>query len=755
MNRLSPNEEFTYNRYGHYPLVRYLREQVPEMPKLTRDIYLRETFSPYEQEIKSLVSEHTSSLKQQKKAYHRVWKQILTQTTLEEDVPRTAHEAIDNAIRQAARVESHTEIREALSHLVENTEGPSVSIRDIVNSSILHYNKRLLGLSFVSALGIMGAVTGHNNVHFQQAGAENTRLASTKEFRPEIEILPFELSMFEKEKLPLDVPLIYDDILSLAQTLKQRQLSENISREIYTQTITFLLGGLDPSDAQSTFVITTSKDGYVRTKLKQQEPSLEKHQTDILIVGGEIESITTAMHAVTAGYNVTLLYSGPLGGIASDKGANMRYFDHMNEAVTFKHKELFQQILRMEAKNSWAIPKGIDVRIERYLTRKYPSLRLIQTGSYRSLNLATRGKLISYVRTQEGLVIVPQHVIDSSPSGSIASKTPLPRSLDTPHLGYGVVFDISDVGQADFTHLYMDPARLSLDALMMLADVTEEEVHAAAHLQAKIQQYLGLSHVRDIAHAGPYVSFGFKKIGYAYDLYMHFLALRNSDMRLQQLNRDRIPDGLNIAFRGETATCNSLSYRSFQGSMRAQFQNEHNLHFDKEFASLREIEIPSLEVFLQKLFSKPSISVQLPQELYVRKAHISFQTQHSPQLSDFQYKGSGLSAKYPNDVRSMTPRYTGDTLQHSIAEIQAKMRELRWKIEPRHAMTEIPNLYMVSKSAFHPLYSGAMRIQQNLIGLGYMTVEEIRTSQTQTRSFQKQEGYHRPGAEMLEAYLHL
>jgi len=745
--------EFPYGKYHRYPLVQQLRHQTQDMDAATFRIYLRETFSSVEELLTPLVEKQVSTPHRQKKVFRTVMQKILTYPSQGDTREISGRTLLDQVIREAAQVEDQTEVTEALETLVKSLTAKPRPSWEFVRHVKTIQRKQMVGLTFVGALGLMGAVTGANGTSFPQAGARDQEEKVEVETAPKRHILPLEMSLLEESELTFDTPLHYDELLSIAESIKQRHQSARYPKEEYSQTIAFLLGDLASTDAQKRFLLRKERDGYVRVQLEQEQPLGESRPTDILIIGAEIESLTTAMHAATAGHQVTLLYSGPLGGIASDKGANMRYFDHMSEAVTFKQKELFQKVFRMEAKNAWAIPKGIDVRIERYFFRHYPSIRLIKTDSYRTIEVGMQEGKIAFVRTAEGQEIAPRSVIDTSPSGSVASQTSIPRTLDTPHLGYGLVFDITGIAQKDFTHLYVDAKPLDLEAIMMFAGVTSDMVKGAGHLAAKIQRYQQLSNSRDIAHAGPYVSFGFKRIGYAYDLYMHFLALHDGDHQLHQLNQDRIPDGLNIAFRGQTATCNSLSYRTFQGSMRPQFQNEHNLHTDEQFTSLRDREIPALEEFLQKLFSNPSIEVHLPEQLYVRKAHVAYQTLHKPELTDFQYDGAGLAAKYPNDVRSMTPRYQGDTLQHSIAEIQAKVRELRWKIDPRSAMTEVPNLYLLSKSAFPPLYSGAMRIQQNLIGLGYMTVEHITNPTVPVPPQGKQEGYKRPGPEMLESYL--
>lgn len=578
---------------------------------------------------------------------------------------------------------------------------------------------------FLAAVTALGAFAVKDAAGFDQ-NTKSSPVAMTESVQQPQRFLRQDL-LDDDTYLYAGSKLTYSDILRRVKQLRLRFFRADVPKEVQQRvqnSISMLLSSKELWPQAVRYAIVQEGEYFTLVpEVPQNVPEMSRTaHADIVILGGELESITTAIHAADAGKSVILLWSGALGGVSSDTGANMRYFDYADVAVTPGQQKLMQVALSMTPENKWAIPADTSARLLTYLKNSYPDIELIQTKTYDTL-LVKKSVNLASMLTEEGVQVSAESFIDSTPEAVLAEKSSLPVSMETPHLGYGMVFTVKGLDQATLIAMNKSPL-LNPDTMLKSLGVSLEAVKTAGQLMQSYSALKALSGTTDTWSPNQHASFGFHRLGKSYDFFMRLLELRSPDTELALLNKDRVPDAFNVSFSGGDATLNSLSYRTFKGSPKAVRQNAHDIHVDPEFSLIRDIEIPSLQKFLQRLAGK-DLQIITPKELYVRKSHFSVQTPFEPADAVITEPSADLTMRYPIDVRAATAIDSYDKTREKIAALQEQYpKVIEWTIQADQARTDIPNLYVISKNATDPHFSGCLRIMQNLMGVGYKVIEE-------------------------------
>lgn len=528
--------------------------------------------------------------------------------------------------------------------------------------------------------------------------------------------------------------LTYQDILFRLDRLAKQVFDEHHGQNLeeverYHQTLRLLTSAKEQWPQAVKFQVIEEGGDLAIKPLNWQENVAVKEEikSQTLIVGGELESITTAMQAADRGMQVVLLYAGPLGGLSADTGGNMRVFDANGKvAETEVQQRILHDALGMDSKNHTSLPSNIDGRLMSYLQKRYPNIRLVNTESYNSLHLkkASDNK-ISSILTQEGVHIEAVDTIDTDPELRVSEKAGLPMNVEMPRMAYGMVFDLKGLTE-ERVHEMNVVDKLKPEKIMALVGVSSDEIMKDPALEEKykaLQEGLGGNHITQIVNQ--YEAYGFVGLARAFDFYMQCLEIKAPSEQkevLKELNERRSVNGFNITFREGEATLNSISYHY----PKVVKQHDHNLYKDEQFADLREVEVPYLQKFMQSIGGK-DLQVVMPHQLYVRQASASFTTLKKMQESDLglEKPGDSLAMHYEIDVRGALPRDQYDTTLERIAHIKKGHETFYWKIDDQNAFTPIPHLYAVSKSAASAEMVGGQRILQNLIGTGFLLVNRI------------------------------
>lgn len=524
--------------------------------------------------------------------------------------------------------------------------------------------------------------------------------------------------------------LYYADILRAVDQLTKDQFANGTPSpgyaKKYANTVELLLSGKRLHPQAVKFQLYYSGDSVTMNPVNFRD-NVEVKETsscDVLVIGGELESITTAMRAADQGMSVTMVYSGPLGGLSSDAGGNMRYFDGVGEAPrTQVHTRLFRDGLGMESDNLWSIPNNTDGKLSSYLSRNYPGIRLVQTASYDSTHVEVESGMVNSVLTDEGVKVNAKYVIDTEPESRTAEKIGIPETIETPAIGYGMVFDVKGFDNKTLDQLGRNQ-NFSPEKVMQMADVDDSVLQNPDVKVAydELRSSMSGGH----SEAG-YMAWGYQAVSKAYAFYMRCLEANPQTpdrKKIAELNNLRKTSGFNIALRDGEATFNSLSY-SFN---RTIMQHDHDLYRDSEFKLLRDIEIPSLQNFLQMASGDGGLQVVMPHQLYVRQATASYETVAPYEQSDFTNKPNGLWMTYPMDLRDVDRGRIGSDRALDKMPITGKTA---WSIRPDASETAIPNYFAVSRSAMPSQYVGALRILQNLIGQGVAVIDHIKSTDGQ------------------------
>jgi hypothetical protein len=440
---------------------------------------------------------------------------------------------------------------------------------------------------------------------------------------------------------------------------------------------------------------------------------------DIAIVGGELSSITTAVAAADAGYHVGLIVAGPLGGLSSDSGGNMRYFDYYPPTPrTAAEQKIFKFGLGGGSRVS--IPPNTSEKLARYLRDNYAGrIDIVKTRSYDSINVEQTPEEIRGVVLAEGLRIRAKRYLDMDPESRLGEKAGVEIDVDTPTLSYGMVFDLNGLNNRAWANLD-DPTRYSPAAIMAHYRVSLQQVEASDEAR-KVLEVLQRVRSKDRIKVEPDFRYGYSGLSEGFHFAMICRALAGDHSpALKWLNQRRVTSGFNVALNGDQGTFNSVSYLL----NRSLLQHSHSLSRDPQFAPIREVEIPALQDYLRWAAGDDSLRVRMPEEFYVRRSTAFFITLEPMRRYEENTKGSGLFTCYSMDLRDLRSRdETGAEVVNSY--IDAARHVGYWPNRASMSATQFRNLYLVNKCAATPRYSGGMRIEQNQMNQGVAVIKEI------------------------------
>ena len=435
--------------------------------------------------------------------------------------------------------------------------------------------------------------------------------------------------------------------------------------------------------------------------------------SEIVVIGAELSSLCTALSAAQRGFKVVVVYAGSLGGLSSDTGGNMRYFDWYNPTPHSKAQgDLFKIGLGMT--NWTAIPTDVDKRIKKYIDADYTGkIALVKTNSYDSLHVDRQNDRLISVTTNEGVRISGKWFLDMDPESRVAEKASIPMDIDTPHLSFGMVFDVNGLSPQGWAAL-KSFEKIDPQALMARANVTLQQVLDNKYAK-RVYDFLQKRIKGDVFKEGNYYRYGYSSLAEGYHFYMVCLGLSNPTDQLKWLNERRLVSGFNISDYKGNGTFNSISYRFKKNFL----QHSHSLLKDPEFAIIRDTEIPALQEYFRYVTGDPEITVRMPYQFYVRKSTAFFQTLHPYKPSEFNYPGAatGLFTYYAMDLRDLTPRDSEGWTKVAGYVKTAKGKHI-WRCRPSATFTEVSNLFLINKCAVTPAFSGGQRIEQNQINMG-------------------------------------
>jgi len=440
---------------------------------------------------------------------------------------------------------------------------------------------------------------------------------------------------------------------------------------------------------------------------------------EIVIVGGELSSICTAVAAADAGFSVVLVYAGPLGGLSSDTGANLRFFDIMPHTShpDCQHKVFFEGL---GVHTYPSIPSGTDMRLKAYLHRCYANtITLVHTGSYDSTHVAVVGNSVDSILTDEGVRVKGQYYLDMEPESRLAEKAGIPMDVNTQHLSCGMVFDVNGLRKSDIPFL-KGHSRIQPEAIMRLTGVRADQVSVspdATRSLSSLQRKLA----RDFFRDGLEYTYGYRGLAQGFDFYMRCIGIVRPGKSIKWLNSCRKVSGFNIAIHPDSGTFNSVSY-TFKKNI---LQHSHSL-LDAEYAPIRNVEIPMLERYLRYVTGNTLLTVRMPGQFYVRKATAFFKTSAPYTKDEFNHDPTTpFYTCYPMDLRDLQPRdpYGWHIVEHYVAQARGKNR---WDCRPQSTSTSIINLYLLNKCSVTPAYFGGQRIEGNQINMGAALVQMLR-----------------------------
>jgi hypothetical protein len=449
-------------------------------------------------------------------------------------------------------------------------------------------------------------------------------------------------------------------------------------------------------------------------------PPVRRAAADVVVIGGELPSITTAIEAADRGFSVIVLYAGPLGGISADTGANLRFFDFVNPTTHPESQvKLFRNALKMS--NYVCIPPNTDSLIKAYIDKKYKhQITLIQTHSYDSLNVTASPNHLTQIETSEGTLVSGRYFIDTDPESRVAEKCAVPMKIDTPDLSYGVVFDVTGLTSGDLdslrSHDLIDPQKL-----MDLAGVTLEQVksdHRAYESYHRLQSFM----TKDSIFLGHGYRLGYSALAQGFDFKMQCEGLANpSNESLRWVNEHRDTSGFNISVFGDTANFNSISYVLPRNIM----QCSHSFGTDSLFEPIRSVDMPALNDYLCYVTGDSGLSLQIPHELYVRKSTAFFELLHPYQDSEFNGRiATKFYTFYPMDLRGLHERdpFGWKIVQGFRADAHGKHF---WGARASATETRVDNLFLVNKDGVTPAFSGGQRILGSQINMGAALVAAL------------------------------
>jgi len=490
----------------------------------------------------------------------------------------------------------------------------------------------------------------------------------------------------------------------------------------FVTTVRFLLSAkaLNPQAIKFKLV---ENNGYLSLEAVDYLENIEVKETikgDVVIIGNELESIVGAISAAKQGKVVILVYDGPLGGLSSDKGGNMRYFDFVSSApITPEMRELFEALEMTQPGKQNVIPNGVEEKLLTLL-QKYPNIKLIKTRTFNSILVRVENNKILSIKTEEGREIEAENYIDSTPDGVLAIKAGVPFTIETLNLAYGAVFDLKYLTKADLEKL----ENIDIDEVLKISGVTLEEVMAHKELKTLYEELKNTPQGANVYEF--YTRWGYQFLAKAFKFYLKAKALKNpSDLLLQKTAEETMVDGFNVAVRdseiGYEATFNSLSFNSD----KSYHQGDHNVLTDNDllFQIIRR-SLLEFEEFTKKLIGN-HIEIRIPEELYVRGQTIAFN--NLPLKGMLNSEGNAVFV-YGWDVRGIGERYPGDetmelyynTLKYLENFSNRHPIEVKWEVSAFHTQL-MENLFGVGKNFCNPDAAPTYRIIQNLM----LVMEEL------------------------------
>lgn len=444
---------------------------------------------------------------------------------------------------------------------------------------------------------------------------------------------------------------------------------------------------------------------------------------DVVIVGAEMESLITACTAANAGLRVAVVYSGPLGGLCSDTGGNLRYFDGIRSIPRpAAQYALLSSGLGMPRSNVSALPANVSPLLARYLARQYGRrITLVETSNLNTLHTEVTDQRLSGITTVEGVSVKGSSFIDTDPEGRLAEKCGLRYSVDAPNLASGMVFDLRGLTPANWRRL-RNPRSISVDRILTRAGITRDEIAAGSPADVCIRR-LEKRQKRDNSRTYGSTAFGFESLAEGYDLYQQARGIRLRNRDLDRLNRMRCTSGFNISLSGRTATFNGVSYHF----PTALLQNDHDLLKEPRFEPFRRWERPGLQAYFRFVTGNPRLTVRLPRQFYVRRASALFPTELPYGPQDFAgTPNTRFWMRYPMDLRDALPRDPyEERLMSLIWDNPIVHRRMAWDSRASSTTCRIENLYLLNKSSIPARYYGGLRILQNLINTGTVLVNYL------------------------------
>lgn len=590
-------------------------------------------------------------------------------------------------------------------------------------------------------------VAGVNWYREQQAERTPYKIkvdASLRPFQEAYETVPAEPIHFERKQIVEDQDFIYPgsilytaDILQRASQL-QRELAagryQSAKEKERVQHTLQLLASAKKQEPQAVVFRVVEQDGILHIKPLLETRNVEikkKVQTELLIVGGELEAIVTAMRAAKLGESVTLLYEeGQLANLNSDKGANLAYFDgvrNKNVEPPAELLELFQEALGMEPDNIISIPNAnLHQKLLIYLKQKYPQIRLIPIDDLNALRVTDPFANQKEVITAGGLAITAQRVIDMDPEAILTEKCIGERFIteidyETANLSYGLVFDLERLNKETLRQL----EQIHPDEIVKSFGLTSDRITAWPEVHAAYVRCLQA--YREKTHRFKRFHWGYDNMAAAYILYARILARTAPDHIkpvLNQLNRIRSVDHFNVALHDNRATFNSLSYHL----PKRLHQGDHLLGSNRYLKMIKEYEGRILKHFI-KIFSSETVQVHLPQELYVRQQTSWMPTRHPRLFKTLQCDPPNRppteTFKYEYDTRLVEPRDKHDEAYRLIKQREGvcDKRAVFITTDPRRTATNYPNFYAINKNSQSKETHPTARIQQFMAMEGVQLVE--------------------------------
>ena len=542
----------------------------------------------------------------------------------------------------------------------------------------------------------------------------------------EIRITKEQLLRHTKErflKLEPGETFYIEDLYRYIQTLTKEVFSRKTNKdsiEKFVTTVRFLLSVriLYPQAIKFKLV---ENNGYLSLEPVDYLENIEVKETikgDVVIIGNELESVVGAMAAARNGKKVILVYSGPLGGLSSDKGGNMRYFDFVlvEASVTPEMREVFEALEMNQPGKQWVIPNGVEEKLLTLIREKYPNIQLLNTRTFNSILVNKNNGKIESILTEEGQEIKGVYYLDTTPDGILAIKAGIPFTVETLNLAYGVVFDLKYLTENDLRRL----ENIKIYRILEISNLTLDEVTTNEELKTLYKELIDAP--KGANNYEFYTRWGYQFLAKAFKFYLKAKALKNpEDVILQKTAEEVIVDGFNVAIRdsenGYEATFNSLSFNSD----KSYHQGDHNILKENDILlQMARRAVEEFGEFIKEFTGNKYVKAIIPEELYVRQQTVAFK---NFSLEEFlSSKGKGGKFRYGWDTRGIGKRNEGDDTIKIYNENLKLLREmfpsghlrLEWNVSSSHTQL-LENLFGVGKNFCDPEVAPTYRIIHNLM----------------------------------------